>query len=103
MHLLENERKAIIEVISGKLEDEVQVYIYGSRSRGLSSEESDIDILILTQSPVPNKTLRQIKIDISDLLGGTKIDIVHSTFDNKTTFINLIEEQAILIWERKNT
>lgn len=102
MYLLENERKAIIEVISCRIDGEVQIYIFGSRSRGMKSEDSDIDILILTQSPISNKTLREIKIDISDLLGGSKIDIVHSTFQNKTSFINLIEEQAILIWERKN-
>ncbi|MCX7908160.1 MAG: nucleotidyltransferase domain-containing protein [Ignavibacteria bacterium] len=100
MQLTKKEKRVIIDTISKKIDGKVKIFLYGSRTRNIKNIDSDIDILILTNKPIPNQLIREIKIEISDALGGTKIDIVNSRFDNKTAFVQLIEETAILLWER---
>lgn len=100
MNLSEQEKEAIINVISKNYPGKLRVLIYGSRSRSISTMGSDIDILIFAHNLIPTERLRTIKIEISDTLGGTKIDIVQSTFENKSSFVRLIEDNAILLWER---
>lgn len=101
MDLTVNEKKVIIDVISKSISGKVKVFLYGSRARDTKNLESDIDILILTNQNIRIETLRKIKIEISDALAGTKVDIVHSIFDKKNSFVNLIEDNAILLWERQ--
>ncbi len=101
MILTKTEKNAIVKIISRRIPGKIQVYIYGSRTRNIKSKDSDIDILILTDNLIANNEIRKLKIEISEALGGTKIDIVQSTFDERTPFVKLVEEDAVLIWERK--
>lgn len=100
MILSETEKENIIRVISRKIDGRLKIFIYGSRIRNIASKESDIDILILLEKTISNEAIRKIKIELSESLGGTKIDIVQSTFDSKSPFVQLIEDDAVLIWER---
>lgn len=100
MILSETEKENIIKVISRKIDGRLKIFIYGSRIRNIASKESDIDILILSEKTISNEAIRKIKIELSEALGGTKIDIVQSTFDSKSPFVQLIEDDAVLIWER---
>ncbi|ROL58260.1 nucleotidyltransferase domain-containing protein [Bacteroidetes/Chlorobi group bacterium Naka2016] len=100
MILSETEKENIIKVISRKIDGQLKIFIYGSRIRNIASKESDIDILILSEKTISNEAIRKIKIELSEALGGTKIDIVQSTFDSKSPFVQLIEDDAVLIWER---
>jgi predicted nucleotidyltransferase len=101
MILSEAEKKAIIEVLSSHLKGKSQIYLYGSRARNIDNKESDIDLLILSEQPISNEEVRIMKILISEKLSGTKIDIVVSDFTKKSPFVKLIEENAILLWERR--
>ncbi len=100
MNLSEQEKEVIISLVSKNYAGKLRVLIYGSRSRNSSTLESDIDILIFAENLLSTERLRTIKIEISDTLGGTKIDIVQSTFENKSSFVSLIEDNAVLLWER---
>lgn len=101
MDLHNKEKEVIIDVISKNTIGRIKVYLYGSLARNIRNFESDIDILILSEDKIPNEIIRKIKIAISEGLGGTKIDIVQSTFDSKTPFVELIEDSAVLLWERQ--
>lgn len=101
MILTENEKQTIIQKISERIVGKIKILIYGSRVRNIQTKDSDIDILVLTENLVSNEEIRKMKIEISEALGGTKIDIVTTTFDNKSPFVELIEDDAVVIWEKK--
>lgn len=66
--LKDNERKALIE-LKERLPQrvpKVEIILYGSKARGDFVKESDIDLLILVESPVTSKL---------------EEDITHITFD----------------------
>jgi len=99
MVISEKEKETLIKIISTTISGKLKIFLYGSRSRG-KTNDGDIDILILSEFPVPNETIRKIKIQFSDLFPEAKLDIVVNTFSKKTAFVKLIEDTAILLWER---
>jgi predicted nucleotidyltransferase len=99
MGISEKEKEAIIQIIGSTISGKLKIFLYGSRSRGKKSD-GDIDILVLSETPVPYETIRKIKIRFSDLIPDAKLDIVVSTFSQKSAFVKLIEDTAILLWER---
>ncbi len=99
MRISKEEKEIIISTISSIITGALKIYLYGSRTRK-NTKGGDIDILILTENPLPYETIRKIKINIFDLLPDVKIDIVSSTFTQKSPFVKLIENDAVLLWER---
>lgn len=99
MRISKEEKDTIINTISSVISGTLKIYLYGSRTRK-NTKGGDIDILILTENPLPYETIRKIKIKIYDLLPNVKIDIVSSTFNQKSPFVKLIENDALLLWER---
>ena len=84
-----------------------QLILYGSKARGDSFEESDIDILIVTEYPVPRET----KYLISDIIYNYELkhDIIISTiivpqadYRNKMSpFLINVRKEGIVIWSRE--
>jgi predicted nucleotidyltransferase len=84
-----------------------QVILYGSKTRGDSIEESDIDILIVTEYPVPRET----KYMISDIIYNNELkhDVIISAiivpqadYRNKiSAFLINVRKEGILIWSRE--
>ena len=84
-----------------------QVILYGSKRRGDSIEESDIDILIVTEYPVPRET----KYLISDIIYNNELknDVIISAiiipqadYRNKISpFLINVRREGILIWSRE--
>lgn len=100
IRLSEQELEAIIEVCEKHIKIPYELRLYGSRARE-GTLGGDIDLLILSSKPIEKKILRRINIEIQDRIGVQKIDIVTSTYDSKNSFVELVKEESIKIWEHK--
>lgn len=84
-----------------------KIYLFGSYAIGMANEDSDIDLLVVKETPEPRY---KRSIEIQRLLIGTKlpVDVVVYTNDefeneklNKHSFINSAIKGAQLMYERK--
>ncbi|MBU0560983.1 MAG: nucleotidyltransferase domain-containing protein [Bacteroidetes bacterium] len=73
MRLKEYEIEAI-KSAAKKYDENAQVYLFGSRTDN-AKRGGDIDILLLSDK-IKNKEVRKIRLEIFDLIGEQKIDIV---------------------------
>lgn len=83
----------------------VQICLFGSIARGDYKWNSDIDLAIITETPLTNHSLRGEIIDVLDEeLEGVSTDIVFRTKDcNKSlssTFDKLYERDKVILWEK---
>lgn len=84
-----------------------KIILYGSKARGDFYEESDIDLLFITDSPVS----RSLKYEISDIIYNHELanDIVVSAIlipeseftDKVNPFINKVKREGMVIWSRE--
>lgn len=82
------------------------ILLYGSKARGDFIEESDLDILFITDSSLP----RPLKFEIYDRIFELEVKysvtvsvvfITQSDFQIKNTgFLRRVSEEGILLWSR---
>jgi uncharacterized protein len=70
-----------------------QIYLYGSRANN-NARGGDIDLMVLTPTPVNRSILRNIRIGFYKKFGWQKIDLVNFTFDDQSVFKQLIIADA---------
>ena len=73
MRLKEIEIETIKTAVK-KYDENAEIYLFGSRTDD-TKKGGDIDILIITDK-LKNKEIRKIRLEIFDLIGEQKIDIV---------------------------
>jgi hypothetical protein len=82
-------KQAIEEKIPG-----AKLYLFGSRTND-NALGGDIDVMILTTEPIDKKIFRTIRIDFYKRFGWQKLDLVCFTFNEESTFRQLIQTNAI--------
>lgn len=100
IRLTSEEVNSIIESFERFIDTAFELHLFGSKIR-ITSLGGDIDLLLITKMPIEKRILRKINIAIQEKLGVQKIDIVSATFDSKDSFVELVKEDSIKIWERK--
>ena len=111
-HLSEKEKDALKELISvliSRYFDNIRLLeLFGSKARGDSRRNSDIDILIVTEQK-DNMLWDSILDSIIDLDLKYEIDISPRFFEQrefnrlwhmKTPFMNSLKKEGIEIWKR---
>jgi len=88
LNLEENERNALLELKEKLLQKfpNVEIILYGSKARGDSDEESDIDLLILLDSEVSRQVREKITEITYDL--ELKYDVVFGIIVEDRDFWN---------------
>ena len=71
-----------------------RVYLFGSRTND-TDLGGDIDLMVLTSTPVDKRIFRAIKIEFYKKFGWQKLDLVNFTNDEETAFRKLINTNAI--------
>ena len=81
MKIDERDRKAILaaSAIVKELFPVESVMVFGSKTRGDSDEESDIDLLLLTSRPLSWEERRAVSDRLFDV--GMTYDVIFSTLD----------------------
>lgn len=70
-----------------------QLYLYGSRAND-KARGGDIDLMVLTPTPVNKSVLRTIRIGFYKKFGWQEVDLVNFTFDDQSPFKQLIIADA---------
>ncbi|GAB5047193.1 nucleotidyltransferase domain-containing protein [Thermodesulfovibrio sp. TK110] len=85
-----------------------KIILFGSRARGLSNEESDLDVAVVVKSSV-NKSLWDIIWSIKwELLSELFLEefplsltlLSEEEFNSDTALIREIKKDGVLLWER---
>jgi predicted nucleotidyltransferase len=82
-------KQAIGEKIPG-----AKLYLFGSRTND-DALGGDIDVMILTIEPVDKKIFRTLRVEFYKKFGWQKLDLVNFTFNDESTFRQLIQTNAI--------
>ena len=83
----------------------VSLILYGSRVRGFSNEDSDLDIALITNKSLPHHKLNSIRDEIMeemDILGELRIDLFGFT-EEEITHLPIgkeIEGKGALLWKK---
>jgi uncharacterized protein len=80
-HLKDNERQALqrFKELAGKKIPLLDIRLYGSKARGDGRDDSDLDIMVVTEENNP-----QVRSDIYDLC--FELDLEYDTFLSATIF-----------------
>ena len=80
------------------------IYLYGSCARGTQSFDSDVDLLIRLSDSTPKKLLRRMRVDVTPDISLPEVELKFyfgNTFSNSFQFNKNIEQEGILLWEKK--
>lgn len=99
--------KGVISELTGKYTFIKKIILYGSKARGVFIENSDLDLLFVTQDYVE----RQIKYKMNDIIYDYEVanDIVISAIfiseaeftERISPFLIRIRKEGIIIWSRE--
>ena len=83
----------------------VALILYGSRASGLSNEDSDLDLALITEKSLPYNELNSIKNEINEemsIVGELRIDIFNFTEDEirHLPVGKEIREKGLLLWKK---
>jgi len=81
-----------IKLTIEKYDKDAQIYLFGSRTDD-TKRGGDIDLLIISNK-IDKRDIRKIKIELYDLIGEQKIDII-STSKIKGAFIEYAYKSSI--------
>ncbi len=98
IRLTKRQIHTIVSIIKEFVQPKFQIKLYGSRTRP-NTKGGDIDLLLITEKEITPRVVRKIKVKLKDALGEDKIDLTTATFQNKSNFVQLIEDNAVTIWE----
>lgn len=93
MRLSDNDRAIIKEVVT-RFIPEGEIYLFGSRVDD-AKRGGDIDLLIMSGSPVSLRLLRAIRIELKDRLGDQKIDLVAEERGRLSPFGMIVTTEGI--------
>ncbi len=94
-------------ILSCELQDLQQIILFGSCARGKVKATSDVDWMIVTSSPIEDRSLRhQIVCDICDEYNGVSGDLIFTTtqqrLERQTSFMEIIKEDEMILWEKED-
>lgn len=94
--------KYALAVLQNKYGDKIQsLYLYGSCARGDQQYDSDVDILVVSDT-LTKKEIHQMKLDvISDdyTLPEVELKITDGQISDKW-FLENIKKDGVLLWEK---
>lgn len=68
--------KNIKKIIADQLGNKVQIFLFGSRADNTHTKQSDYDIGIISDAPIPFETIESIKNKIDEIPILQQIDII---------------------------
>ena len=100
MRLSEEEKESIISAAVEAFDGPTAVYLFGSKADD-TRKGGDIDLLVLSDTIPDRSKIRIFKILLEEKLGERRIDVVSAAFDSEDTFVTLIKQEGIMLWEKK--
>jgi predicted nucleotidyltransferase len=101
----------LVEHLEGKMPEASMLLVFGSRARGGSDENSDLDIAIVVDSDINKRMwdrLWEIKWEVLESIDAEEfpvsmVPIKKDEFlSNDSGLIRSIKEEGILWWKREN-
>lgn len=77
-------------------EPTAKIFLFGSRT-DLTAKGGDIDIMVISDNPIPRSKLAPIRREFFTTFGWQKLDIVIFKPDEQSTFYKIISPTAILL------
>jgi Nucleotidyltransferase domain. len=81
------------QIFAEKIPD-AKIYLFGSRVLD-NAAGGDIDLMILTETPVDKRIFRAIRVTFYKAFGWQKIDLVNFTFNDNSVFKQIIMTDCI--------
>jgi len=95
MRLETNKRIYLIDETDKYFHD-ADLYLFGSRVDD-NARGGDIDLLLLSDTKIDSKKIREFKIDFYKRYGWQKLDLVNFTRDSNDTFKAIALSDAVLL------
>lgn len=82
-----------------------KIILFGSCARGDTHTKSDVDLLVVFDGELPDRTARgMVYCDLDDAVDGVRTDVVFATKDgfntNNSAFSKQIQRDQIVLWKR---
>ncbi|MEW6037348.1 MAG: nucleotidyltransferase domain-containing protein [Pseudomonadota bacterium] len=97
MRLSEAQKKEIIRILRGRIGDDAEIFIYGSRLNE-AARGGDIDIYIELSCPLSALDQAKIQLELETRLGLPVDLLVHFRQHPMTAFHEIAKHQAVKIW-----